>query len=119
MIFTLKVGKWCPGAESNHRHEDFQSGAIQENTGTYAATTRQTPDETSNTYPTIVKPGFAYQPNKNPGALGGATGVNGIEEGTKLLKHASPEPATFATFFWCKASGSVERFDGYPSGVAI
>ncbi len=20
--------KWCPGAESNHRHEDFQSSAL-------------------------------------------------------------------------------------------
>ena len=21
-------GKWCPGAELNHRHEDFQSSAL-------------------------------------------------------------------------------------------
>ena len=23
-----KVKQWCPGAESNHRHEDFQSSAL-------------------------------------------------------------------------------------------
>ena len=28
--FGVEVGifKWCPGAESNHRHEDFQSTAL-------------------------------------------------------------------------------------------
>ena len=25
---TLTSGKHCPGAESNHRHEDFQSSAL-------------------------------------------------------------------------------------------
>ena len=25
---TLKLGKWCPGADSNHRHADFQSAAL-------------------------------------------------------------------------------------------
>lgn len=25
---SRKFGKWCPGAESNHRHEDFQSTAL-------------------------------------------------------------------------------------------
>ena len=24
----LNIFKWCPGAESNHRHEDFQSSAL-------------------------------------------------------------------------------------------
>ncbi len=24
----LNIFKWCPGAESNHRHEDFQSTAL-------------------------------------------------------------------------------------------
>ena len=24
----LGIGKWCPEAESNHRHEDFQSSAL-------------------------------------------------------------------------------------------
>ena len=24
----LNILKWCPGAESNHRHEDFQSTAL-------------------------------------------------------------------------------------------
>ena len=24
VFFDLLAGKWCPGAESNHRHEDFQ-----------------------------------------------------------------------------------------------
>ena len=24
----LNISKWCPGAESNHRHEDFQSTAL-------------------------------------------------------------------------------------------
>ena len=24
----LSFGKWCPGAESNHRHDDFQSSAL-------------------------------------------------------------------------------------------
>ena len=25
---NLVVEKWCPGADSNHRHEDFQSSAL-------------------------------------------------------------------------------------------
>ena len=24
----FQIFKWCPGAESNHRHEDFQSTAL-------------------------------------------------------------------------------------------
>lgn len=40
-----------------------------------------------------------------------------IEE-VKLPKQHTAEPVSFATFFWCKASGSVERMSGYPSGVA-
>ena len=27
-IHTYQLVKWCPGAESNHRHEDFQSTAL-------------------------------------------------------------------------------------------
>lgn len=26
--FDLLEEKWCPGAESNHRHDDFQSSAL-------------------------------------------------------------------------------------------
>ena len=26
--FDLLEKKWCPGAESNHRHDDFQSSAL-------------------------------------------------------------------------------------------
>ena len=26
--FDINLQKWCPGAESNHRHEDFQSTAL-------------------------------------------------------------------------------------------
>ena len=28
VFFYLLAEKWCPGAESNHRHEDFQSTAL-------------------------------------------------------------------------------------------
>ena len=28
IVAELSVLKWCPGAESNHRHEDFQSTAL-------------------------------------------------------------------------------------------
>ena len=24
----FELGKWCPGADSNHRHADFQSAAL-------------------------------------------------------------------------------------------
>ena len=24
----MKLGKWCPGADLNHRHADFQSAAL-------------------------------------------------------------------------------------------
>jgi hypothetical protein len=27
-VIQVFVDKWCPGAESNHRHEDFQSTAL-------------------------------------------------------------------------------------------
>jgi hypothetical protein len=27
-IKRYQYDKWCPGAESNHRHEDFQSTAL-------------------------------------------------------------------------------------------
>ena len=27
-MFSHVLGEWCPGAESNHRHEDFQSTAL-------------------------------------------------------------------------------------------
>ena len=27
-IMNLIFKKWCPGADSNHRHEDFQSSAL-------------------------------------------------------------------------------------------
>lgn len=56
---------------------------------------------------------------KNPGALAGGTEVQSTYEAAKLLEHDTPEPCKFATFFWCKASGSVERLSGYPRGVAV
>ena len=60
------------------------------------------------------------QTNKNPGALGGATGAGTFNEVVKPQElNATLETVSLATFFWCKASGSVERFNGYPSGVAI
>ncbi|MCK0151080.1 hypothetical protein MWU54_13650 [Marivita sp. S6314] len=57
------------------------------------------------------------QKKKNPGALAGGTEALNKSEAAKLHKQNTPEPVTFATFFWCKASGSVERFTGYPRGV--
>jgi len=56
---------------------------------------------------------------KNPGALAGGTEAFNKHEAAKLPEEYKPEPVSFATFFWCKASGSVERLSGYPSGVAV
>ncbi|WP_296420337.1 hypothetical protein [Pseudooctadecabacter sp.] len=71
---------WCPGAESNHRHEDFQSDAIQANAGTYEATLRQTPDETSITCTTIVKPGLADLTKENAATSAKVNGAKDIVE---------------------------------------
>jgi len=49
---------------------------------------------------------------KNPGALAGATEAKSSIEAAKLPKQRTPKPISFATFFWCKASGSVERLSG-------
>lgn len=59
------------------------------------------------------------QTKENPGAGATATGADIKSEAAKLHNQDTPKPVTFATFFWCRASGSVERFSGYPSGVAV
>ena len=82
---------WCPGAESNHRHEDFQSGAIQTNAGTYAATARQTPDETSITYTTIVKPGFSDLTKENAPTSAKVERVQDTCETVQFPREDSPE----------------------------
>jgi hypothetical protein len=56
---------------------------------------------------------------KNLGALAGGTEVLNKNEAAKLPEQLMPETVSFATFFWCKASGSVERLGGYPSGVMV
>lgn len=55
----------------------------------------------------------------NLGALAGGTEVHNKIEAAKLHDKITPEPFSFATFVWFKASGSVERLSGYPSGVAV
>ncbi len=70
-----------PGAESNHRHEDFQSGANSSKPNTYKTGARQTPDETSKTYLESVKPAEAELTNENPGTTAIATGVKDVMEG--------------------------------------
>ncbi|MCB1407675.1 MAG: hypothetical protein KDK01_15830, partial [Rhodobacteraceae bacterium] len=69
----------------NHRHEDFQSGAIQGNASTYGITARQTPDGGSNTYAENVKPARADLTNENPGATAIATGAKDVVEGVCSL----------------------------------
>lgn len=57
--------------------------------------------------------------NKNLGALAGSTEALNKNEAAKLLRQHTPEPVSPATFFWCKASGSIERLSGYPGGVSV
>jgi hypothetical protein len=84
---------WCPGAESNHRHEDFQSGAIQGKATNYMITSRQTPDGRSNTYAKIVKPAQADLTKENPAATAIATGAKDVLEGVcKCSDHMSGFP---------------------------
>ena len=54
----------------------------------------------------------------NLGTLAGGTEVPNKIEAAKLHDQITTEPVFFATFVWFKASGSVERLSGYPSGVA-
>ena len=56
---------------------------------------------------------------RNLGALAGGTEALTKNEAAKLPEQYTPEPVSSATFLWCKASGSIERLTGYPSGVAI
>ncbi|WP_406736966.1 hypothetical protein [Thioclava sp. GXIMD4215] len=69
--------KWCPEADSNHRHADFQADAKPSISSSYQEEARQTHDGTSIAYPPIVKLSDKHktEEKKNPGALAGATGT--------------------------------------------
>ncbi len=78
--------KWCPGAESNHRHEDFQSGFKIAKSATCETKGCQTPDETPNTYTSFVKPCIGNPTKENAAPAGTGNGAND-EKTRKNLQH--------------------------------
>ena len=75
----------------NHRHEDFQSTAIQEISGTYELEARQTPDGTPKTYTPIVKPGNADLTKENAANLAGFNGAKTSLKTVRFPDEFSPE----------------------------
>ena len=73
-LFFQEV-KWCPEADSNHRHADFQSNRLHSENSALDRKKYQDKPGTPREPDTPALPSNAAAAKENPGALAGATEV--------------------------------------------